>query len=103
MKNEDAIARFDDLYIRGLRQELEPHLEPEYQNLKTLLEAGLRSCKICTGSDDQGDMLEYAGHWVHVDCGVEHHRDSQVDPTVRHIGESDAEYEVRMERDFPDL
>jgi hypothetical protein len=96
MKNVDAIARFDDLYIRGLRHELEPHLEPEYQNLKTLLEAGLRSCVGCGKSTYQGEMIETSGDWVHVDCAYENHLDSQLDPTTRGLKETDDEYAERM-------
>ena len=103
MKNEAAIARFDDLYIRGLRKELEPHLEPEYQNLKTLLEAGLRSCGICRRSNDQGDMVHAYTTWCHVDCAAEHHDNMLLDPTTQYIGETNEAYEVRMDRDFPEF
>jgi hypothetical protein len=103
MKNADAIARFDELYIMGLRQELEPHLEPEYQNLEALLEAGLRSCKLCSRADDQGSMVQFGSHWTHVDCAHEYSQSCAVDPTTQHIDESDEDYDVRMIRDFPHL
>jgi hypothetical protein len=102
VKNAEAIELFDKLYINVLRKELDPNDE-QYQNLKNLLEAGLRSCVICERCNDQGDMIEAFTAWAHVDCAHEYHQESLVDPTVRHIGESDADYEVRMERDFPDL
>jgi hypothetical protein len=96
MKNAQAIERFDQLYIQDLRKELQPSDVQEYHNLTTLLEAGLRSCKLCTRSNDQGDMIEFAGHWVHVDCGAEYSQESSMDPTIQYIDESDDDYAKRM-------
>lgn len=101
MTNERAVKLFDRLYINVLRKELDPQDE-EYQNLKLLLEAGLRSCAICGGSNDQGDMIEYHG-WCHVDCAHEYSQSLRVDPTTQLIGETDAQYHKRMEHDYPEL
>lgn len=102
MKNSEAIETFDRLHIRVLRKELDSQDE-QYQNLKMLLEAGLRSCAVCSRNNNQGDMIEAFGSWAHVDCAFDHHAACQVDPTTRYIGESDETYERRMSRDFPDL
>lgn len=96
MKNADVIARWDDLFILGLRNELEPHLEPEYQKLLTLLEAGIRTCKLCTRTNDQGDMVRFGEHWTHVDCAFEYSQEVRIDPTTKYIDESDDAYAKRM-------
>jgi hypothetical protein len=102
MKNADAIELFDRLYINVLRKELDEQDE-QYQNLKTLLEAGLRSCGICRRSNDQGDMIHAYATWCHVDCAAEHHDNMLLDPTTQYIGETNEAYEIRMDREFPDL
>ena len=63
----------------------------------------LRLCALCRQSGEQESMLRFGDHWIHVDCGAEHHDACMVDPTTRHIEEGDVEYRARMDREFPDF
>lgn len=102
MKNADAIELFERLYINVIRKELDP-ADETYQKLKSLMEAGLRTCAVCSKSNDQEGMIKAFSSWAHIDCAHEHHMSCQVDPTTRRIGETDGEYKVRMDQDFPDF
>lgn len=62
---------------------------------KVLLEK-LRSCDLCTKSDDQEYFIQYSdGYEVHVDCGAEYNDACSVDPTTQYLGESDADWRSR--------
>jgi hypothetical protein len=76
--------------------------EKELESLFALLEM-IRPCALCRRSDEQEDILRMGEHWVHVDCGAEHHDAYYVDPTTKHIGESSADYKARMHREFPNF
>ena len=102
MNNDQAIERYEHLAAKVMwkgigNNGLEGDEVEEYQNLNTILEAGLRSCKLCKQSNCQVDMMTLDGIWGHVDCGYEHHQSQMVDPTTRGINESDDDYAKRME------